>query len=103
MLEETIEIKNSIKHLYSILKTCPDEPKLAHELAVYLQSFLRMKTKNPLPTTEVMTLIKEHKPICFRELRKMSGNNMMLEILTNLSTDIDTANENLEKIMNQES
>lgn len=96
--EENIKIKMSIRQLLYMLDECPDEPKRSEEFVVYLRSFLKIKSRS-LPTIEVMTLIKHHKPIIFSKLRKMAPYNLMLEILTELSTDIRTATENLEKYL----
>lgn len=99
MAEDNMELKNSIEKLYTMIKEYPDEPKSSYDFVVFLKKFLKLKTKQTLPTIEVMTLIKHHKPIIFSSLRKMSKNNMLLQILTELSMDINTANKNLEKIM----
>lgn len=46
-----------------------------------------------------MTLIKHYKPIVFTKLRRMLSKNLMLEILIELSMDIETAEVNLNKMM----
>lgn len=93
------EIKNNIEQLYKMLEQYPDTPDMAHEFVKFLRAFLRIKSNHTLPTIEIMTLIKHHKPIIFRQLKRFSRNNMMLQILTDLSMDIETARKNIEDIM----
>lgn len=96
---ENTELKNSIQKFYNLLNNYPDDHDTTHEFVVFLKSFLRIQSKY-LPTIEVMTLIKKHKPVIFSELRRMARNNLMLEILTDLSTDVNTANKTLKEIKN---
>lgn len=97
------ELKSSINELYNMLEETPDKPNFTYDFVTYLKSFLRISSEQPLPTIEIMTLIKYHKPAIFSKLRRLSSRNLMLEILTELSMDIQTAEENLKKIMNEES
>lgn len=99
MTEENEELKNSIERFYNLLNNYPDDSDTTHEFVVFLKSFLRIQSEQPLPTIEIMTLIKQYKPVVFSELRRMSSKNLMLEILTELSTDLETANENLENLI----
>lgn|SRR5690625_331672 len=93
------ELKQSVKRFYNMLGEFPDEPNIAHEFIAFLRPFLRIKSKQPLPTIEVMTLIRHHKPVVFDELRKMTKKNMMLQILTDLSTDVEMANKKLKSLI----
>ena len=52
---------------------------------------------------EVMTLIKHYKPAVFWGIKKMSQGNVMLNLLTHLTTDLETAEAKLEKILNDDS
>lgn len=92
------ELKQSVKQLYSMLGELSDESDTAYDFIAYLKSFLRIKS-DQLPTIEVMTLIRHHKPIVFAELRKMNKKNMMLQILTDLSTDVEIADKNLKSLI----
>ncbi|MED1201933.1 hypothetical protein [Heyndrickxia acidicola] len=85
---ENQKLKMSIKNLYNLLEEYPDESTSACEFLNFLRSFLRISA-NPLPIKEVMTLIKENKPTVLFTLKKMSNTNMMVRILTGLSTDMD--------------
>lgn len=97
------ELKRSIQKLYDLLKTYPDDVSSVHEFVVFLRSFLRINSEEPLPKMEVMTLIKHYKPVIFWGIKKMSQENVMLNLMTHLTTDIETAEANLEKILNIDS
>lgn len=97
------ELKSNIEKLYSMLEKIPDKPNYSYDFVTYLKSFLRIRPNETLPTIEVITLIKHYKPVVFTKLRRMSSNNLMLEILTELSMDIETAEKNLKEIIKEES
>lgn len=99
MVEENEELKKSIQQFYELLDNHPDDLNSVHEFATYLRSLLRIESTQPLPKMEVMTLIKHHKPTIFWGLKKMASNNVMLGILTHLYTDLDSATENLNRIL----
>lgn len=93
------ELKESIKKLYDLIKNLPDNSDAAFEFVQFLKTFLRIRSQEPLPTIEVMTLIKEEKPTVFSVLRKLAHSNSTLNFLVELSTDPDSANEKLESIL----
>lgn len=99
MAKEREELKNSIQKLYDLINNYPDDVKSVHEFVVYLRSFIRIETEEPLPKKEVMTLIKHYKPIVFWGIKKMSQGNVMFDLLTHLTMDLEKAEENLEKIL----
>lgn len=94
------EIQKSLKELYTILDEYPDSPKVTYDFVTFIKSFLKIKSDEPLPTIEVMTLIKHKKPIIFSNLKRMAANNDLLKLLTELSMDIDLAKERLDNILN---
>lgn len=94
------ELRKSIEKLYRMLEKYPDNPKNFYEFMVYLRTLLRGNRRGDiLPMTEIMSVIKHYKPSIYSELKKRANNNLMLEILTELSMDIQLADENLKKIM----
>ncbi|WP_100331310.1 hypothetical protein [Bacillus xiapuensis] len=99
MTERNEELKKSIQRFYGLLKKYPDNANSAYDFNAFLRSFLKIQSKTPLPTIEIMTLIKETKPNVFQALRKMARKNLMLNILTELSTDRESAEKNLEKLL----
>lgn len=99
----TEELRKCIEELYELLKKCPDDVSSVHEFIVFLRTFLRIETDEPLPKMEVMTLIKHYKPAVFWGIKKMAKNNVMFNLLTHLTTDLETAEANLEKILNIDS
>jgi len=96
------ELQRNIKKLYRMLDKYPDNPENFYEFLFYLRNLLRAnRSGDILPMTEIMSVIKHYKPSIYSELKKRSNNNLMLEILTELSMDIDTADDNLKKIMSE--
>ncbi|MBM7647487.1 hypothetical protein JOC78_000408 [Bacillus ectoiniformans] len=94
-MEECQELKKSIQQFQQLLKKYPDQAESAYDFVIYLRSFLKIQSKAPLPTTEIMTILKKHKPNIFYALRKMSEKNLMLNILTQLSMEEEAAEERL--------
>lgn len=99
MTKESVELKKSIKLFYNLLEKYSDEPDSAYEFLVFLRNLLKIQSETPLPTIEIMTLIKQYKPLVFYELRKMSNTNLMLEILTELSMDVGAAEKKLKDLI----
>ncbi|KMY54501.1 hypothetical protein AC623_11735 [Bacillus sp. FJAT-27231] len=66
------ELKENIQKFYTLMEAYPDTPDSAFDFVVFLRSFLRIKSPLPLPTTEVMTVLKIHKPAVFFSLRGMA-------------------------------
>ncbi|KMY54432.1 hypothetical protein AC623_11350 [Bacillus sp. FJAT-27231] len=100
MTEENSELKNSIQRFYDLLKKYPDSPDAAYDFVVYLRSFLKIQSKKPLPTIEIMTLLKKYKPNVFYALRKMAEKNIMLNILTELPMESEAAEKKLKRLLN---
>lgn len=99
MTEDRNELKSCIQQFFKMLKQYPDDHSSTYEFVSFIKDLLRIQTKETIPTIEVMTLIKHEKPVVFSNLKKMSAYNTMLEILTELSIDIETARENLRSII----
>jgi hypothetical protein len=100
MGENNQELKNSIRKFNCLLEGQPDDSNSVFEFISFLRYFLRIKAKDPIPTIEVMTLIKEYKPTVFNTLKQMSKKNDRLLFLTELSMGVNIAEERLNKIIN---
>lgn len=98
-MKDSEELKANIEFFYELLHNKPDDMNSVHDFVVYLRSLLRLETNEPLPKMEIMTLIKHYKPVVFWGLRKLSSQNVMLDILTHLSMDLETAEKNLKKLV----
>ncbi|RJS59419.1 hypothetical protein [Bacillus sp. PK3_68] len=93
------ELRTSIKRFYSLMESYSDTPDSAFDFIVFLRSFLRIKSPLPLPTTEIMTVLKVNKPAVFFSLREMSKRNDILEFLTALSMDFEKAEQKLQDLL----
>ncbi|MCM3789445.1 hypothetical protein M3221_13650 [Domibacillus indicus] len=99
MRKETNELKTNIEKFFVLLKNYPNSVDSTFVFVRFLRSFLRGNIqKGVLPTIEVMTLIKEHKPIVFQTMRKLSEKDNILAFLTGLSMDIHEAETRLQSI-----
>lgn len=99
MSDEDQDLKNKISLFYDLLKQHPDDPRYTYDFISFLRSFLKVQSKSTLPTIEIMTLIQHYKPIIFYEMKKLSKHNVMLDVLTKLTTDVNMAEERLKKII----
>ena len=93
------ELKVNIEKFYKLMEIHPDTPNSAFDFVVFLRSFLRTKSQLPLPTTEIMTVLKVNKPAVFFSLRGMAKQNDMLGFLTALSTDFEEAEQKLKNLL----
>ena len=103
MIDEKKEIKSKVQQFYIMLNNYTDHPDSTAIFLGFIRNFLRIKTKMPLPTIELMTLLKKHKPSVFMTLRKMAKTNILLSFLTDLSMEIEEAEQRLKEIMENES
>jgi hypothetical protein len=96
MGKDNDEIKRSLMKFYDLLEECPDDANSALVFLDFLKSFLRVSALDPLPSIEVMTLIKEYKPAVFYTLKRLGTHYRMVGILTELSMDLRVAEKKLE-------
>lgn len=93
------DLKENIEKFFRLLDRKPDDMSSVHDFVMYLRTLLWLETDEELPKMEIMTLIKHYKPTVFYGLKKMAHQNIMLDILTHLSMDLETAEKNLRNIM----
>jgi hypothetical protein len=96
---EQLVLKKTIRKFYNLLKKYPDHTDSAYDFVIFLRSFLRLKTQEPLPTIEIMTVLEKNKPIVFYILRQMAKKNKTLGFLTELSMEYKVAEQTLQKLM----
>ncbi|OES46013.1 hypothetical protein [Domibacillus iocasae] len=99
MRKETNELQVNVEKFFLLLQNYPDDFDSTLVFVRFLRSFLRIDArKKALPTIELMTLIKEHKPNIFYTMRKLSEKDNMLAFLTGLSMDPQEAENRLQSI-----
>lgn len=99
MRRETTELKTNVEKFFVLLKNYPDSMDSTLVFVRFLRSFLRADAqKEVLPTIEVMTLLKEHKPNVFQSMKKLSEKDPMLAFLTGLSMNLQEAEDRLQSI-----
>jgi hypothetical protein len=99
MRSDIEELKVNVEKFFLLLQNYPDDSGSTLVFGRFLRAFLRTNTcKEVLPTIEVMTLIKEHKPTIFHTMKKLSEKDSMLAILTGLSMDSSEAENRLQSI-----
>lgn len=99
MQVENEELKIQIKKFYILLQKYPDIPESAYDFVSFFRYFLRLKSQEPLPTIEIMTVLKKNKPIVFFILRQMAKKNDTLGFLTGLSMEFEEAEQKLQKLL----
>lgn len=102
--EGRIIMQNMMKVLEEyedLLAKYPDEPKSLPVFNQFFKLFLRTNTKGkPLPSIEVMAILKSQKPLVFSLMRKQSKNNLVMDMLTHVDLDYEEAKERLNQFCN---
>lgn len=93
------DLNHIIKKFEELIEKVDDDKMNVPIYINFLRGFLRTKDPNhPLPSAEIMTIIKKEKPTIFYYLKKQAGQNPSLEILTQLEINFDLAVERLEQL-----
>ncbi|MEM1504848.1 hypothetical protein RG959_15680 [Domibacillus sp. 8LH] len=99
MRRKSNDVKAHVEKFFVLLKNYPDSTDSALVFVRFLRSFLRdCSQPEVLPTIEIMTLLKEHKPIAFYSMRKLSEHDNLLAFLTGLSMSPQEAENKLQAI-----
>lgn len=98
MRNERDDLKKSVEKFCELLQKYPDEPNSTLTFVSFLRSFLRIRSRETLPTVEVMTLIREFKPNVFHMMKNLSKQDNMLAILTELSMELREAEERIQSL-----
>ncbi|WNC12635.1 hypothetical protein [Brevibacillus brevis] len=85
-----------VRDFYELIETIPnrDDQETIQKLLRYLQGLLRIKQVIP-PTVEIMTIVKQNKPILFHAARRAVMSSSNLSMLFQLDMDVDLAKERL--------
>lgn len=93
------KIAKAIEEFYTFLDKYPDEPKSLSIFMRFLKEFLKIPTKNQtLPTIEIMTVLKQRKPIIFSIMRRQT-NNVLYNILTQVEMELEVAEQKLNELL----
>ncbi|WP_026675025.1 hypothetical protein [Alkalihalobacterium bogoriense] len=104
MRKKETELVQVLKKLEKMLKETPDKKEAVLLYKTFLKNFLRTKTSSiPLPSVEVMTVIKHKKPTVFSLLRKEASYSDVLYYLTNIEAKYQDAERKLAHIINENS
>lgn len=88
-------IKNElIREFIRLLQNTPDNVKEMSNVMAFLNTVLRYKESTP-PTTEIITVLKHHKPIIFQMMRLSIPKSNPKYIILQLEMDYNTALERL--------
>ncbi|MFD2371210.1 hypothetical protein ACFSO0_14905 [Brevibacillus sp. GCM10020057] len=87
-----------IRDFFELIDTIPnlDDPGAIQKLHRYLQSLLRIKQVVP-PVVEIMTVVKEHKPVLFHAARRSLMTTSNLHMLFQVDMDVELARERLKQ------
>ncbi|WP_078557169.1 hypothetical protein [Bacillus alkalicellulosilyticus] len=89
-------IKSALIKFDKLLKETPDNKESVLAFKNFLLGFLRIKPKGAsLPTVEVMTILKQEKPIVFSHLRKLSAYSFLFDVLTHIDMNPQKARDTL--------
>ncbi|MDQ0298909.1 hypothetical protein J2S78_001329 [Salibacterium salarium] len=94
------ELEQAIAKFQTMLDTYPDTKQSVHEFRNFLRYFLRLKSSDqPLPTVEMISILKVQKPNVFHFLKQQGKTDMVLGMLTETSVSAKIAEERLEKYL----
>ncbi|MFB4164947.1 hypothetical protein ACE1TI_14225 [Alteribacillus sp. JSM 102045] len=98
------ELTQAIEKFLHMIETYPDEKHSVQPFKNFLRYFLRIETKDePLPTLEIMSVLKSAKPTIFYYLREQGNTDMMLSVLTNAPISVEVAKKRLNQYISSDS
>ncbi|MDE5412505.1 hypothetical protein [Alkalihalobacterium chitinilyticum] len=90
---------DSINIFEDLIKQAPDTRASVPDFLKFIRYFLRTKDpKHSLPTIEVMSLLKHHKPNVFGYVRKQASLDANLKLITQLQMDVHRAEQRLQEL-----
>ncbi|MFC4321573.1 hypothetical protein [Litchfieldia salsa] len=98
------EVRKQIQLFFKLLEKHKDIPQSIPYFKSYLRQLI-MKNRGSdtmIPTIEMMTVLKNEKPLVFQLLKQQSKGDYNLEFLTGLSMNYEDAKGKLELFLNQE-
>ncbi|RSL30193.1 hypothetical protein D7Z54_27260 [Salibacterium salarium] len=92
------DLQQAIEKFQTMLDTYPDSKQSVHEFRNFLRHFLRLKaTDQPLPTVEIMSILKVQKPNVFQFLKQQGKTDTVLGMLTETSVSLEVAEARLDE------
>lgn len=99
--QEPQETKQMIvRDFFSLMETIPnsDDQATIQKFIRYLQGLLRIRNVVP-PVVEIMTIVKETKPVLYHGARRAVTKTSNLFMLFQVDMDVDLAHERLEEYL----
>lgn len=90
-----------IENFFELLKEYSDTPENAEIFINYIRLFLRTKSGTPLPTVEMMSLIKKKKPEIFAVIRQRGKSDLLLEFVTGIHMDTENAEDRMRQYLSK--
>lgn len=99
MERKLTSLADALYEFEALLKKHRDVPESLPVFTQFIRYFLRTKTADePLPSVELMTILKYEKPNVFYLIRKQSKHNMVMNLLTNVEMDLEEAESRLGRL-----
>lgn len=98
---EPLYVKQMIvRDFYDLIETIPntDHPETIQKLFRYLQGLLRIKQVVP-PVVEIMTVVKETKPVLYHAARRLVPKTSNLHMLFQVDMDLALAQQRLKNLL----
>ncbi|HYK72491.1 MAG TPA: hypothetical protein VEV44_05060, partial [Pseudoneobacillus sp.] len=95
-------LEGMIENFFELLKKYSDNPDNADIFINFIRLFLRTKSSGaPLPTVELMSLIKKEKPEIFAAIRQRGKYDLLLEFVTSIHMDTANAEERMKQYLSK--
>ncbi|MGY4689592.1 hypothetical protein [Salibacterium sp. K-3] len=92
------EVLDAINKFQHMLETYPDSKNSVQDFRNFMRYFLRLKPADqPLPTLEIMSILKQNKPTVFQTLKQQGKTDNVLGLLTETSITPETAESRLKE------
>ncbi|MGO4890271.1 hypothetical protein ACJ2A9_21190 [Anaerobacillus sp. MEB173] len=94
------ELKCALIQFESLMRELPDRRESLPQFKKFILFFLRIKTRSvPLPTSEIMSILKREKPTLFSIMRRELSNNLIFNIITHIDAEYWGAKKRLNELL----
>ena len=94
-----VSLLDSLELFEKLLDELPDTAESVPEFLKFLRYFFRNKhPKFPLPSIEIISIIRQVKPTVFYFLRKQSTRDPILQMVIDLHIDVKHAQERIQEL-----
>jgi hypothetical protein len=88
-------LKDAMRKFERMLEKCADKQEHTYEFLYFIKSFIRIRSKEILPSAAIITIIKHEKPKIYSGLSKLADDYVFLEFILQLEMDYEVARKKI--------